>query len=74
MKKQQLRIYEIVNRTPYGDTIILGTTDIKTAARTYRKMIGNAFRDYRTDQLPRLKIDGKDIPICEADKLMRGVK
>lgn len=61
-EKRQLHTYEIVIRTKGQDALILRTTDLKAAKSKYAAM--------RTaGRLPRMMMDGKDLPIYKADKM-----
>ena len=60
MKKKTLPTYTILIRTPAGTQTIIETNDFATARRTYAQYKGSS----------RLCIDGRELRILEADKLM----
>lgn len=60
MKKRTLPTYTILIRTPAGTQTIIETNDFAKARRTYAQYKGSC----------RLCIDGRELRILEADKLM----
>ena len=60
MKKRTLPTYTILIRTPSGTEIMTKTSDFEKARRTYARYKGSC----------RLCIDGRELRILEADKLM----
>ena len=60
MKKRTLPTYTILIRTPSGTEIMTKTSDFAKARRTYARYKGSC----------RLCIDGRELRILEADKLM----
>ena len=60
MKKRTLPTYSVLIRTPAGTQTIIETNDFAKARRTYAQYKGSC----------RLCIDGRELRILEADKLM----
>ena len=60
MKKRTLPTYTVLIRTPAGMQTIIETNDFAKARRTYAQYKGSC----------RLCIDGRELRILEADKLM----
>lgn len=60
MKKRTLPTYTILIRTPAGTQTIIETNDFAKARRTYAQYKGPC----------RLCIDGRELHILEADRLM----
>lgn len=60
MKKKKLPTYTVLIRTPSGTEIMTKTNDFAKARRTYAQHKGSC----------RLCIDGRELRILEADKLM----
>lgn len=60
MKKKTLPTYTILIRTPAGTQTIIETNDFAKARRTYAQYKGSC----------RLCIDGRELHILEADRLM----
>lgn len=60
MKKKKLPTYTVLIRTPAGTQTVIETNDIKKAKRAYAQHKGSC----------RLCIDGRELRILEADKLM----
>ena len=60
MKKKKLPTYTVLIRTPAGTQTIIETNDFTKARRTYARYKGSC----------RLCIDGRELRILEADKLM----
>lgn len=59
-KKEALPTYTVLIRTPAGTQTIIKTNDFAKARRTYAQYKGSC----------RLCIDGRELHILEADKLM----
>ena len=59
-KKRPLPTYTVLIRTPSGTEIMTKTNDFTKARRTYARYKGSC----------RLCIDGRELRILEADKLM----
>lgn len=59
-KKEALPTYTVLIRTPAGTQTIIETNDFAKARRTYAQYKGSC----------RLYIDGRELRILEADKLM----
>lgn len=62
-KKTAVHVYTIVIRSPMGDEHILTTADPKAARRKYNELRA-------ADRLPRVIMDGQDLPIYKADELL----
>lgn len=60
MKKKKLPTYTVLIRTPSGTEIMTKTNDFAKARRTYAQYKGSC----------RLCIDGRELHILEADRLM----
>lgn len=60
MKKQQLTTYEVYLKSPASEMLICRTTQKAAAKKAYGRC-----------RNPRLRIDGTELPILEADKMMR---
>lgn len=60
MKKKKLPTYTVLIRTPAGTQTIIETNDFAKARRAYARYKG----------MCRLCIDGRELRILEADKLM----
>ena len=60
MKKKKLPTYTVLIHTPAGTQTIIETNDFAKARRTYAQYKGSC----------RLYIDGRELRILEADKLM----
>ena len=60
MKKKKLPTYTVLIRTPAGTQTIIETNDFAKVRRTYAQYKGSC----------RLCIDGRELRILEADKLM----
>ena len=60
MKKKKLSTYTVLIRTPAGTQTIIETNDFAKARRTYAQYKGSC----------RLCIDGRELQILEADRLM----
>ena len=60
MKKKKLPTYTVLIRTPSGTEIVTKTNDFTKARRAYARYKG----------MWRLCIDGRELRILEADKLM----
>lgn len=60
MKKKKLPTYTVLIRTPSGTEIMTKTNDFTKARRTYARYKG----------MCRLCIDGRELHILEADRLM----
>lgn len=60
MKKTKLPTYTVLIRTPSGTEIVAETADFKKARRAYAQHKGAC----------RLCVDGRELPILKADKLM----
>lgn len=60
MKKRTLPTYTVLIRTPAGTQTIIKTNDFAKARRTYAQYKGSC----------RLCIDGRELRILEADRLM----
>ena len=60
MKKRTLPTYTVLIRTPAGTQTIIKTNEFAKARRTYAQYKGSC----------RLCIDGRELRILEADKLM----
>lgn len=54
--------YKVVVRTPFEEKTLVTTTRSREAAKVYNAHFGRT----------RLVINGEDIPICAADKIMGG--
>lgn len=61
-KKRPLPTYTVLIRTPSGTEIMTKTNDFAKARRTYARYKGSC----------RLCIDGRELRILEADRLMDG--
>lgn len=60
MKKKKLPTYTVLIRTPVGTQTVIETNDIKKAKRAYAQHKGSC----------HLCIDGRELQILEADRLM----
>lgn len=60
MKKKKLPTYTVLIRTPTGTQTVIKTNDFAKARRTYAQYKGSC----------RLCIDGRELRILEADRLM----
>lgn len=63
-KKTTITTYEVFIRTPKGENPIITTTDRDKAFKKYRENLG----------ICRLRIDGEELKILEADKLTYSYK
>lgn len=59
-KKKTLITYEVFIRRSGKETVLLTTTDKKAAEKAYRQNRGDC----------RVRVDGRELPILEADKFM----